>query len=362
MKILVLGGTGAIGVEFVKIMHRIGNEVYVTSRIEHQSKENLTYLKGDAHDTEFLRFILSDGFDAIVDFMNYSTDEFGKRVDLLLNSTKQYVFLSSSRVYADSKIALTEKSERLLDVCKDEKYVSTDEYALAKARQENILMKFNKLNWTIIRPYITYSNIRLQLGIYEKEQWLYRALKGRTILFSKDIAAKYTTLTYGEDVANIMIQLVGNKAAYGEVFHIAQPKENKWEEVLKVYLDMIQQITGKAPRVLLNENSQEIKKVLGGGNEYQLCYDRLYNRKFNGTKVALVTDFTEYIDIEVGLKKCLEEFVLAGMKFRDMSWQYEGYADKMTDERTPLKEIPGIKGKVKYLLGRYTKYYEKRKI
>lgn len=267
MKILVLGGTGAIGVEFVKIMHRIGNEVYVTSRIEHQSKENLTYLKGDAHDTEFLRFILSDGFDAIVDFMNYSTDEFGKRVDLLLNSTKQYVFLSSSRVYADSKIALTEKSERLLDVCKDEKYVSTDEYALAKARQENILMKFNKLNWTIIRPYITYSNIRLQLGIYEKEQWLYRALKGRTILFSKDIAAKYTTLTYGEDVANIMIQLVGNKAAYGEVFHIAQPKENKWEEVLKVYLDMIQQITGKAPRVLLNENSQEIKKVLGGGVE-----------------------------------------------------------------------------------------------
>lgn len=76
----------------------------------------------------------------------------------------------------------------------------------------------------------------------------------------------------------------------------------------------------------------------------------------------MVTDFTEYIDIEVGLKKCLEEFVLAGMKFRDMSWQYEGYADKMTDERTPLKEIPGIKGKVKYLLGRYTKYYEKRKI
>ena len=35
---------------------------------------------------------------------------------------------------------------RLLDISKDDKYLRTDEYALAKARQENILQKSGK-NW-----------------------------------------------------------------------------------------------------------------------------------------------------------------------------------------------------------------------
>ena len=42
-----------------------------------------------------------------------------------------------------------------------------------------------------------------QLGVLEKELWLYRALNGRTIVFSKDIAEKSTTLTYGYDVASV---------------------------------------------------------------------------------------------------------------------------------------------------------------
>ena len=57
---------------------------------------------------------------------------------------------------------------------KDEEYLKTDEYALSKARQEDILHRSGKNNWTVIRPYITYSEIRLQLGVLEKELWLYR--------------------------------------------------------------------------------------------------------------------------------------------------------------------------------------------
>ena len=93
----------------------------------------------------------------------------------------------------------------------DEEYLKTDEYALSKARQEKILEESGYLNWTIIRPYITYSKERLQLGIYEKEDWLYRVLNGKTIIFSKDIEKYKTTLTYGYDVANIIADLIFEK-------------------------------------------------------------------------------------------------------------------------------------------------------
>ncbi len=67
-------------------------------------------------------------------------------------------------------------SPRLVDVCTDPEYLSIDEYGMAKGREENLLRETGRTNWTIIRPYITYNSNRIQLGVYEKENWLRRAL------------------------------------------------------------------------------------------------------------------------------------------------------------------------------------------
>ena len=140
MNILVLGGTGAMGVHLVELLSQRGDAVFVTSRRERPSRKNVTYVRGDAHDNVFLQTLLdSRRWDAIVDFMVYRTEEFRHRVPQLLAATAQYVFLSSSRVYADSAEPITEDSPRLLDISTDAAYLKTDEYALAKARQENAL-------------------------------------------------------------------------------------------------------------------------------------------------------------------------------------------------------------------------------
>jgi len=201
--ILILGGTGAMGEHLVHLLGQDSdNHIYVTSRTVHKNQANVSYHVGNAHDDVFLFPLLKmQPWDVIVDFMAYSTVDFYNRVGVLLESTKQYMFLSSSRVYASQESPIREDSMRLLDVSHDSIYLKTDEYALAKARQEDILRKSGKNNWTIIRPYITYSESRLQLGVLEKEAWLYRALKGRTIVFSRDVLEKRTTLTYGYDVA-----------------------------------------------------------------------------------------------------------------------------------------------------------------
>ena len=281
-RVLVLGGTGAMGTHLVNLLNQKGYHVTVTSRRMRVNFDNVTYATGNAHEPSFLNSLLASHFDVIVDFMVYNTEEFSQRYKTLLKSCGQYIYLSSSRVYADSSTPITEESPRLLDVCMDKEFLATDEYALTKARQEDLLRQSGYSNYTIIRPYITFSEIRLQLGVYEKENWLNRALQGRTIVFSKDIADKYTTLTYGLNVAEGIASLIGQSDAYGEAFHITTNESHRWDEILQSYLHVIEKHTGKRPKVLMLDKCPNLALSLG---QYQVKFDRYYNRCFSNEKI-----------------------------------------------------------------------------
>lgn len=350
MKILILGGTGAMGEHLVRELSELENELWVTSRRTLQDSDKVNYIQGNAQDISFIRDIaFSQKWDAIVDFMIYSTASFKERADLLLNATSQYIFLSSSRVYADSNEKLSETSPRLLDVSTDEVFLRTDEYSLSKARQENILINSGKKNWTIIRPYITYSENRLQLGVLEKESWLYRALNNKTIVFSSDINKKITTLTYGLDVARGIKNLIGQKNALGEVFHITQNHSTTWSRVLKIYLDILENHLGTRPRVLLQDLD---KFTQSHPAKYQIAYDRMYNRKFGNDKMAQYISVENFTEVESGLKKCLQIF-LENPNFSHIDWRTEALKDRQTKEYTSLRKIHGLKSKIKYLIYRY---------
>ena len=349
MKILIFGGTGAMGTPLVDLLKKTNNEVYITSRNNNNSQDNIHYIKGNAHNLELVQKILVDRFDVIVDFMVYSYDELKKRLPIYLSNTKQYIFLSSSRVYAESKSKITENTPRLLDICNDENYLSTDEYALTKAREEDLLINSGYNNWTIVRPYITYNNYRLQLGVYEKEQWLFRALKGRTIVFPKDIAEKTTTLTYGNDVARAILRLIGNTEAFGQIFHIVTSQYTTWKEILRIYLDIIEKNTGIRPKVKFIDDSTGLQKIW---NAAQIKYDRLYNRKFDSFKIDSICGKIDYMDLRTGIENCLTEFI-NNPKWLNINYRYEAWADRISKEITPLKDIKGKKMKLKYIKWRW---------
>lgn len=350
MKILVLGGTGAMGVHLVDLLSQdSGNRITVTSRSRREGKGNISYVQGNSHDMVFLNTLLKDKYDVVVDFMNYRTEEFRERYQLLLDACGQYVYLSSSRVYADSDAPITEDSPRLLDVTTDAEYLSTDEYALAKACQEDLLRKSRYKNWTIIRPYITYSENRIQLGVLEKENWLYRALQGRSIIFSKDIASHLTTLTYGLDVARAMLALLGKEGAKGEAFHITASESLRWSEVLEIYLEVLEQKIGRRPPVLMVEESPNLQYAWG---KYQVKYDRLFDRTFDNSKIGCFVDTGLFVKPQEGLRSCLSQFV-AHPLFRGIDYGAEGRGDRLAQERMSLREIDTLKHKVKYILYRY---------
>ena len=354
MYILVLGGTGAMGNHLINILAEAGHQVYVTTRSDRINTHNITYLKGNAHESLFLERVLSErSNDCIVDFMVYNTPEFAQRHPLLLRSTSQYLFLSSARVYARSADRqITESSSRLLDICDDEEYLRTDDYALTKARQENMLFCAKTQNWTIIRPYITFSEIRLQLGVFEKEDWLYRALHGRPIVFSKDIAPHYTALTYGYDVAKGIAGLVGNPKALGETFHIVTAESHTWGEIAHLYVETLKETMGIVPELVMVDRCFFLNDDRA---KFSVKYSRLFDYHYDNSKILRFVPDLKFKPTMEGLRDCLKIF-MTQPSFRKIYTWSQANLDRDIGGYTPLSEWKTSHDKATYLFYRYMPY------
>ncbi len=338
-----------MGVDLAKLFTANGHKVSVTSRSKRESQAHVHYLQGNALDMRFLTSILSSPWDVIVDFMIYNSDEFAQRVDLLLSSTSHYVFLSSARVYAESNSPIIETSNRLLEHSTDESYLSTDEYALTKARQENILLNTKRSNWTVIRPYITYNNYRLQLGPLEKEQWLHRAMRGHAVILPESIANKSTTLTHGRDVAKTIFSLSTQAKARGETYHVTGGESLTWLEVADIYMNALENSLGIKPRVCL-VSDEEFALIHYG--KYQLIYDRQFNRTFSLEKISQFVDLNSFLPIKEGLTLSLSEFI-KNPQFHYISWENEALQDKLSKQCASLRSIIGWRARLRYLRRRF---------
>ena len=354
---LILGGTGAMGVPVVQILADRGHNVDVTTRSKRDDRPGVHYVMGDAHNLRFIQDVLNAGYNAIVDFMIYTPHEFENRVDLYLNSTNQYVFLSSARVYSDSHgEPITESTPRLLDVTEDKEYLATNEYALAKAREEDILIASGRSNYTIVRPYITYYDERLQLGVFEKEVWLQRVLDGKKIVMSREIGERYTTVTYGYDVSLRIANLLGQSTALGEIFHITTNRSIQWKQVADIYMKVLGEYLGKRPQIIWTDKPNALMEQYV---HYQIYYDWMYNRHFDSKKIQDITmENQPFIEPEEGLRKCLENFLKDNKHFSQRDWKLEAVMDRISGDYSNILKIFGTKNKLKYLVYRYFRKYK----
>lgn len=299
-KVLLLGGTGAMGLYLGEMLVSKGFDVCVTTRRKRENDNGIRYLMGNGHDVGFVRSILAEEKpDAIVDFMSYSTEEFANRRDILLLGTRHYLFLSSYRVFSGES-PVCERTPRLLDTLNDPEYLETDEYALAKAREENLLRESNRCNWTILRPCITYSKNRFQFTCLEANVICFRSMQGLPVVAPAEMLDVKTTLSWGRDVAMLISRLVLNNKAYGEDFNVVTSESHTWREIADIYRKCI--------GMQIHEVSMsDYCKVC---NPYQVKYDRMFNRVMDNRKVLEATGTTqgEFTPLEVGLAHELNEF------------------------------------------------------
>lgn len=352
-RVLILGGTGAMGKALVPMLKQ-KYDVFVTSRSKHVNEENVTYYEGDAHNISFLKDLLREDekFDVIIDFMNYKLDEFSAIVNVILPQTDHYIFMSSARVYAPSDTILKEDSPRLLDVCKDEVFLESNDYALTKAKEENILLFSSNNNWTIIRPGLTYNYNRLQFALWEKEEWLYRAIKGKKVIFPEEMKQIYTTLTYAEDVADVIACLVNNPKAKRECFHIAGATPVCWEMIYNIYNKAVCRNIGIPIRIVDACSAEEIAHKFN--RFYQYKYARGIDRTFDNTKLLNAIGDYSFVSVEDGLDKCINFFFESGGEFSQISWLKEASFDRITGDSASFCEFSGIKSKIGYYMSRYS--------
>lgn len=324
-----------------------GAFVTVTSRTPRSNQGKICYVLGNARDPAFLKSILKKKWDVIIDFMVYETPEFNRRADYLLQSTDHYIFLSSARVYADSQEPITEESPRLLDVCADSAYLATDEYALSKARQENTLFQSKAHHWTIIRPYITYGRERLQLATMEKEDWLFRALMGKKVLMTEELLAQITTMTSGLEVSSQIAAIIkSGKEAYSMIFNTVGDFEYTWQEIVKIYEKPLNDRKEKLRFFMCDRE----KYLRGNPGYYQYLYDRLYRRRFDNSKIRLLTTHKADKITSLSLQSCVSDF-LESPTFRPIHWKLEGRRDRISSGKIAFSNVPGLKNKARYLKG-----------
>jgi nucleoside-diphosphate-sugar epimerase len=300
-KVLVLGGTGAMGVYLVPELAARGYEVKVISWDEVVSNNPLiTYVKANGKDIEYLKELLKEKFDVIVDFLMYPGNEFNERYELFLQNTDHYFYLSTYRVYDGVEIPITETSPRLLDNSKDKDFLATDDYSLFKARGEDVLRNSKYNNWTIVRPAITYSKFRYQLVTLEAPVVVARALKGLPLVLPEAALSIQATMSWAGDVAQMFAGLVLNPGAYGEAFTLATSEHHTWGEIAEYYKEII-------GLKYIAVDTEDYLKIMGGtpAARYQLAYDRLFDRIVDNSKVLRVAGLKQenIMPLRQGLKK-----------------------------------------------------------
>lgn len=302
-KVLMFGGTGAIGSSIIEVLaNNTQYEITVTSRSNRfSSYSNVSYLYGNANELDFLNTIPDDSYDILIDFMNYRNENLERNINKLLKIAKQYIFLSSSRVYDNSQDIITENCPLLLDTTKDLLFRDSGTYAVKKAYQEKFVKNIGKDKVTIVRPYKTYTANRLQLGEYEIKHWLRRIVNNKPIILNKDILDKHTTLTHGTDVAKGIISLFGAPQAYGETYQIATSEHMTWGEVLNIYLNILK-VEGFNPVIYLLDNTEVIDALFECG--YNMLYDIKFDRRFNSDKIDKIQHIC-YKPMKDGLEKAL---------------------------------------------------------
>ena len=329
-KVLVIGGTGAMGVYVVPELVKMGYEVHVPSLEDIENVgDNPKYFKADMKNIDTLKKVLAEKYDAIIDYLIYKRYEFHDRYKLFLESTEHYIYLSSYRIYA-GEYPVTEESPRLLDVVKDKDYqdVWGEEYSLYKAVGEDLLRNSGYKNWTIVRPAITYSKRRFQLVTLEAYSFLDRAFDGKKVVLPKEAKNVRGTMTWAGDVAKMFAGILLNERAYGEAFTFATSENHTWGEIADIYKKLI----GLEVVWVDKEDYCNIINPKSPFVRWQLEYDRLFNRVIDNSKILKIAGIKQedFTSLEDGLARELAGLP-EGFRFNDpigISERMDAYLEK----------------------------------
>lgn len=352
MNVLLFGGTGTLSTAVRKIALEEGHNITIFNR---GSKNNnipseVKIVIGDFKNKASIEENFSDTtFDVVVDFLSRIPNDVERVYSLFKNKCKQYIFISSACVYR--------RSEEDFPIRENSAKPNRDwDYNIQKFECERKLIEMNEQAssfYTIIRPYITYDEERIPIGIapaYKYHRTIIERIKAGKPMFVWDNGTPMTTVTNTEDFAKAVVGLFLNDKARNEDFHITSDFCYSIKELLEIIYDVI-----GVNANIISFTSEEIAEVMPQYGK-MLKGDRALNAIFDNSKIKeAVPGLSFKVNIKEGMRRILNYYDSLN------SWEYdygfEGQVDRLMRKagmKCKFERYSGTKGNshLEYLIYR----------
>lgn len=352
MRVLLLGGTGTLS--GAVLSEALNREISVTILNRGLHNENIPqgvrFIKGDFYNTStWKESVSSMKFDVVIDFLSRKPLDIERVYPIFKDSCQQYIFISSACVYQRNKEDFPIK-ETAPKPNKDWNY-NIEKYECELKLQE--LSKTAKSFYTIVRPYITYNNGRIPLGIapaYKYHRMIIERIKSGKPWFVWDGGNNVTTVTYTEDFAKGVVGLFLNEKAKNEDFHITGDYSCTQIDLVKMLFTKL-----NMPLNIVDISSPEMASVLP---EYKgmLLGDRALNAEFDNSKIKNAVPILNFdTTISEGLDKVITRLENEKPLY---DFQFEARIDRLLSKchtKTSFVKYPGAddSSRKTYLLFRY---------
>jgi nucleoside-diphosphate-sugar epimerase len=230
MKVLFIGGTGIISSACSQLALNQGMELYLLNRGQsvRPVPQGAYVLHGDIRDPQSARAALGNHtFDAVVNWIAFTTDHIEADLNLFRGRTGQYVFISSASAYQTPPASLPVTESTVLDN-------PWWEYSRNKiACEERLVRAYREEKYpiTIVRPSHTYDRTLLPMD----GGWTVvdRMLRGQKVIVHGDGTSLWT-LTHHTDFAKGFNGLLANPHTIGEAFHITSDEWLSWNQIFEI--------------------------------------------------------------------------------------------------------------------------------
>lgn len=333
MKLLIVGGTGLLSGAVLKEALRHNIEVTIVNRGK-KSKlvpDGAKVIIADYRDKDVMIAAL-DGtnFDAVIDFICYNKEQIQYSIELFAPYCAQYVFISSACVYDYSKIGI--KTED------DDKVFKEWDYSVNKWDCESHLTKMAKergVNYTIIRPCITFDDSRIPYGMMPPYgyHWTFveRILNEKPIVRWNGGTTRWSMMRV-EDFAVGLVGIIGNKNAYNQAFNICGDDAYSWNDVIGCVEDILQKkailydITSEEYSIILPDKKG---RILGRSSDL-VCS----NKKIK----EFVPEFHITYSLRQGLEKTIKAY-REGNYQKGIDYAYDASEDRIVRESCKIHDI-----------------------
>jgi nucleoside-diphosphate-sugar epimerase len=280
MKILFIGGTGNISTDCAALLHERGQEILILTRGRAAVPSGYRPIVADRNDPAAMRAALK-GLqpDVVINFLGYDLPEVRADYELFQGAVRQYVFISSTVVYA--------KPPGRLPLTEDGPFGNPFwDYAQKKRACEQWLMERCAeagFPVTIVRPSHTYSKRWIPNAVSSGSYTFAARLEQGKPVFVHDDGESLWTLTHTTDFAVGLTGLVGKTETIGEAFHITSDEVLSWNQI---YAEISAALGAESPQIVkvptevICQVAPQMSGTLKGDKAHSAVFDNSKLKRF----------------------------------------------------------------------------------